>query len=76
MLEVLVAPVLERALDKKSFPVKIAAERLLLHLLLKYKPVAGAWLKTQDANWQKEVQTFVARVLTKLPVESDDEGDK
>ena len=72
-LDATVAAVLDKALDKKSYPVKMAAERVLLYLILKQKAVAGAWVKTQDEKWQKEISTFVARVLSKLPAESDDE---
>jgi hypothetical protein len=76
VLTILVPPVLERALDKKSFPVKLAAERLLVKALrIKVdKQVAVTYLKSvQSAEQQKELQGYFVRVLMKLPEDSSDE---
>ncbi len=48
VLNIVVAPVVDRAVDKRSFPVKLAAERLLVHLLRvkTEKQFAAAYLKS------------------------------
>ena len=75
LLTVCVPPVLEKALDKKSFPVKIASERALMHLLCikSDKSVVVSFLKTCDETFKKEIQGYITRVLSKLNADSEDE---
>lgn len=76
LLTVCVPVVFDTALDKKSFPVKIASERALMHLLCikkTEKSVALAYLKSCDEAFKKELQLLITRVLSKLAADSDEE---
>jgi HEAT repeat protein len=72
VLDECVAPIMEKALDKRSYPVKVAAERALYHVLLKCeKSVLVGFLKKSDD--QKQIQSYVTKVLSKMSEGSDDE---
>ena len=75
ILKITVPPIYERAIDKKSFPVKLASERALIHLLRvkSDKPIS---LKIFPDDSRKELQAFVTRVLQKLDSASEDEAEK
>ena len=76
LLNVCVPAVLDKALDKKSFPVKIAGERALMHLLCIKKTDKQAvmtYIKGCDENFKKDLQGFITRVLSKLNADSDEE---
>jgi hypothetical protein len=76
LLNVCVPAVLDKALDKKSFPVKIASERALMHLLCikkTDKAIVMAYIKSCDENFKKELQGYITRVLSKLNADSDEE---
>jgi hypothetical protein len=58
LLAVSVPAILEKALDKKSFPVKIASERALMHLLCikkSDKQAVLAYVKACDENFKKVI---------------------
>jgi HEAT repeat protein len=79
LLAVCVPRVLELALDKKSFPVKIASERALMHLLCVKKDggksVVVEYVKKCDEAFRKDIQGYITRVLSKLN-DSDQEGNE
>ncbi len=79
LLAVTVPKVLELALDKKSFPVKIASERALMHLLCVKKDsgknIVIEYVKKCDEAFRKEIQGYITRVLSKLNDSDQEEAE-
>jgi hypothetical protein len=79
LLAVCVPRVLELALDKKSFPVKIASERALMHLLCVKKDggksVVVEYVKKCDEAFRKDIQGYITRVLSKLNDSDQEENE-
>lgn len=76
-LAMLVPPLVERVKDRLAMPVKLAAERALLHLL-SVKKGAGVAEEFSKTLGNAAAATFLVdytrRVLAKLPEESDDDN--
>ncbi|KAL6074695.1 eIF-2-alpha kinase activator GCN1 [Balamuthia mandrillaris] len=80
LVSLVIPPLMIRVKDRSSLPVKLAAERALLHVLripagekesaeLVQSYVSGG----VDKKEAKELTDYIKRVLTKLPVASDQE---
>ena len=77
-LDTLVPELMTRVKDRTALPVKLAAERAMLHALqINKDPSVLETLLQSDslaAPQQTAVRDYCKRILSKLPADSDDES--
>jgi len=78
-LSVLVPPVMISVKDRTNFPVKLASERTLVHLLEIHTPNSNTlqeYAQTLDSAQSKVITDYAKRILSKLAEHSDSEGER
>jgi hypothetical protein len=64
--------------DRTNFPVKLAAERALMHVLEIHQnqTTLKDYVAKLDSATAKTLQDYCSRVLAKLPPQSEEENDE
>jgi hypothetical protein len=67
-----------RVKDRSNFPVKLAAERTVMHVLQVHidPSTLEQYLQTLDNTTARTISDYCKRVLTKLPPDSESESSE
>ncbi len=70
-------PIVAKLKDRANFPIKLANERTLIHLLAIHSDpsVLKDYVATLDATAAKWLQDYASKILVKLSPTSDDESN-
>lgn len=71
----MVPPIVAKLKDRANFPIKLANERTLIHLLAIHSDpsVLKDYLATLEPTSAKWLQDYATKILVKLSATSDDE---
>lgn len=77
-LNLLIPPIIEKIKDRSNFPVKLIAERTLMHLLQIHENpiILKEFCQTLEPSNSKFLTDYCQRILFKLKKESDDENNE
>ncbi len=77
-LSLVVPPLMERIKDRSNFPVKLAAERALMHTLQVHTDpeVLKSYSQTLDQATARTLVDYAKRVLAKLTQDSGSESEE